>query len=144
MFVRATCQHPWRVLVGGGWGLPMSSYIVINFYYAVEIANSTAKHANSNTVRLSVIFIQRLFKAGSDYHSFNRKTKTSKMLMRLIYRDLSLCIQEKTTGRLEPNINLQCMRGEKVIKAGCFQPVGLQETKGFRWYTAAQDSNRHR
>lgn len=61
----------------------MSIYVVINFYSAVKTANCT-KHAISNTEMLFVTFKQSIFKAGSDCRSFDQKTKTSMMLMRLI------------------------------------------------------------
>lgn len=44
--------RPARVSWRGGWGLPKSIYIAINFFYA----KSTAKHAISNTGMLSVTF----------------------------------------------------------------------------------------
>lgn len=50
-------------------------------------------------------------------------------------RTISLFIQGKTSAahsRPARNINLQFMRGEKVIKARRFWPAGLQGKKGFR------------
>lgn len=51
----------------------------------------------------------------------------------LFYKDHSLFIQEKTSGahnRPTRSINLQFMRGEKVIKARCFRPAGLWDKMG--------------
>lgn len=62
----------------------MSVYVIINLYYAVETANSTAKHAISNTEMLSETLQQSIFRAGSDNQSLDQKTKTSMVLTRLI------------------------------------------------------------
>lgn len=69
--------------------------------------------------------------------SFDQKTKDFSDVNEVNVNrgDRGLCIQKKNTGaRSRPahNINLQFMRGEKVIKAGCFRPAGLQEKNGFR------------
>lgn len=64
----------------GGGGLQMSVYIVINFYYAVKTANSTAKHAISNTEMLSETLKQSILELAV----MISQTKTSMVLTRFI------------------------------------------------------------